>query len=281
MSAQGSHSLVLSLFPGIDLFGRAFEEEGFCVVRGPDVIWGGDIRRFVTHRGVFNGIIGGPPCQDFSSLRRCEPSGQGQEMLNEFARVVTQAEPVWFLMENVPGVPTVAVDGYVVQRLNLMDCECGGVQWRLRTFQFGQSAREGCLRKDRIHPLVIRRQRASAGQSPAAIASEGRRKVRRGWGEFCQLQGLPPDFDLPGMTKSAKYAAVGNGVPLTMGRVLARAVNAWTVTTELQRVCICDCGRPVPSGRTLATPACRKRMQRRRDAAGVIVTGPVTPDLWK
>ena len=38
--------LVLSLFPGIDLLGMAFEEEGFTVVRGPDLIWGGDIKRF-------------------------------------------------------------------------------------------------------------------------------------------------------------------------------------------------------------------------------------------
>lgn len=34
-------NLVLSLFPGFDLLGRAFEEEGFTIVRGPDKIWGG------------------------------------------------------------------------------------------------------------------------------------------------------------------------------------------------------------------------------------------------
>ena len=39
-------TLILSIFPGIDLLGHAFEEVGFCVVRGPDLITGGDIRRF-------------------------------------------------------------------------------------------------------------------------------------------------------------------------------------------------------------------------------------------
>ena len=34
--------LVLSLFPGADLFGEAFEKEGFCVVRGPELILGPD-----------------------------------------------------------------------------------------------------------------------------------------------------------------------------------------------------------------------------------------------
>jgi DNA (cytosine-5)-methyltransferase 1 len=63
--------LVLSLFPGIGLLDLAFEEEGFCVVRGPDVLWGGDVRRFHPPAGKFYGIIGGPPCQSFSAC----PSG--------------------------------------------------------------------------------------------------------------------------------------------------------------------------------------------------------------
>lgn len=53
--------VVLSLFPGIGLMDRGFEEEGFCVVRGPDILWGGDIRRFRVPAGLFDGINGGPP----------------------------------------------------------------------------------------------------------------------------------------------------------------------------------------------------------------------------
>lgn len=33
--------LVLSLFPGVGLLDRAFEECGLCIVRGPDKLWGG------------------------------------------------------------------------------------------------------------------------------------------------------------------------------------------------------------------------------------------------
>ena len=36
--------LVLSVFPGIGLLDMAFELEGFCVVRGPDLLWGGERR---------------------------------------------------------------------------------------------------------------------------------------------------------------------------------------------------------------------------------------------
>ena len=40
---------ILSLFPGGDLLGRSFEEvfgEEAMIVRGPDKLWGGDIKRF-------------------------------------------------------------------------------------------------------------------------------------------------------------------------------------------------------------------------------------------
>jgi len=53
--------LVLSLFPGIGLLDRAFEEEGFCIVRGPDLLWGGDIRSFHPPAGRFDGVIGVGP----------------------------------------------------------------------------------------------------------------------------------------------------------------------------------------------------------------------------
>src|SRR5437764_985089 len=110
-------NLVLSLFPGADLLGRGFEEAGYVVVRGPDTLLGQDIRRFTLSQVVhsFEGIVGGPPCQDFSRARRAPPSGHGKLMLAEFARVVTEAQPDWWLMENVPCVPDMLLAGYVTQ----------------------------------------------------------------------------------------------------------------------------------------------------------------------
>lgn len=61
-SVTGSRSqVVLSLFPGIDLLGRGFEESGFCVVRGPDLVWGGDVRRFHVPAGRFARVHGEVP----------------------------------------------------------------------------------------------------------------------------------------------------------------------------------------------------------------------------
>ena len=250
--------LVLSLFPGIDLLGRGFELEDFAVVRGPDLIFGGDIRAFHPPAGRFDGVIGGPPCQDFSSLRRCEPSGNGVAMLAEFVRCVECASPSWFLMENVPGVPDIAPVGYRVQRFDLRANECGLPQQRLRHFQFGSNCDE---------VLLLNRDARTAVTQCCATAAEGTRTARRGWAEFCESQGLHADFDLPGFTLAAKYRAVGNGVPIPMGRFVARAIKDARYPAQLITLCVCGCGRSVSGQQTYALPACRKRMQRRRDAA--------------
>lgn len=258
--------LVLSIFPGIDLFGRGFEAEGYCVVRGPDLLWGGDLREFHVPNGRFEGVIGGSPCQDFSRKRRTPPTGYGVEMLREFIRVVMEAQPDWFLLENVPTVPDIQVFGYTVQRLDLNARECGAVQNRPRHFQFG--SRNGLV-------IVPARRLDVTNQSqPTALATEGRRQNRRSFADFCELQGLPRDFDLPGMNKAARYAAVGNGVHVSVARTLARAVREAHERTEPIRLCGCNCGRVVEGRQLYATAACRKRMERRRKGDALAVTWP-------
>lgn len=139
--------LLLSLFPGLGLLDMAFEEEGFCVVRGPDVLWGGDIRRFHPPAGKFDGIIGGPPCQSFSSLAHLVRAN-GHEpkfgnLIPEFERCVVESQCDWFLMENVPQAPTPTVAGYAVKDCLINNAWLdagdgyGCEQERKRRFSFG------------------------------------------------------------------------------------------------------------------------------------------------
>lgn len=146
--------LVLSLFPGIGLLDMAFELEGFTVVRGPDVIWGGDIRTFHPPAGKFDGVIGGPPCQMFSSLARLvEANGHKTRFGNlipEFERCVLEAQPAWFLMENVPAAPEPKVDGYGMKAFMLDNSAIAGAdgwgqeQRRVRKFCFGMRGGPEC-----------------------------------------------------------------------------------------------------------------------------------------
>jgi DNA (cytosine-5)-methyltransferase 1 len=280
--------VVLSLFPGVDLFGRGFEAEGFCVVRGPDLIYGSDIRGFSAPAGRFDGVIGGPPCVGYSALRRVPDDGYSDAMVLEFLRVVREARPAWFVMENVPRVPSVGVDGYVVQRFDLSGADCGMRQRRLRHFQFGSLLGA---------PLAVLRDWPAGDPAPSGVvaavtASEGRRSGRRGFAEFCQLMGLAGALELPGFSKEASYRAVGNGVPLPMGRVVARSVKAWCdCPAAAGGLCVCGCGRVVAGRARCAGVACRKRLERSRrgvvtvrgrlqlgscDLAGVTGPGAVT-----
>lgn len=139
--------LVLSLFPGIGLLDAAFEAEGFTTVRGPDPLWGGDVRTFHPPAGRFDGVIGGPPCQMFSSLANLVRA-KGYEprfgnLIPEYQRCVEEARPEWFLMEEVPQAPVPEPAGYAVHSFTLDHCALDGgdglglEQERLRVFTFG------------------------------------------------------------------------------------------------------------------------------------------------
>lgn len=256
--------LVLSLFPGIDMLGRGFEQAGFCVVRGSDLIFGGDVRSFRVPAGRFDGVIGGSPCPDFSRARRSEPTGNGLEMLGEFRRVVLESACRWWLLENVPSCPDLRLDGYSYQRIDIDARDMGLKQRRLRHFQFGHHA-GGLLAIPR--PAV----RDASGE-PTCLASDS---GRRTWADYCELQGLPPDFELPSFTQSAKYRAVGNGVAIPVAHAMARAILS--PVYDPRSLCACGCARPITGKATYAGPACRKRVQRNRDASSATGGSSVTP----
>lgn len=260
--------MVLSLFPGIGLLDRAFEEHGFCIVRGPDTLWGGDIRSFSVTAGHFVGVIGGPPCQDFSAANRRARPQRGLQLLSHFTRIVAEAAPRWFLMENVPRCPTVTVPGMVTQRIDLCGHDVGLRQWRLRHFQFA------AIDHAQLH---VPRRRSHVHHAPPACLATATSHSRTRWSTFCERQGLPRPITLPPFTKRARYAAVGNGVPLPMGRLLA-----WSITrldAPHGPLCACGCAREVTGKQACATPGCRKRLERQRSTGTIAPRCPPLHDL--
>lgn len=288
--------LVLSLFPGIGLLDRAFEAEGFCIVRGPDLLWGGDVKRFHPPAGRFDGVIAGVPCQRWSPLVHMVRHAHGEEavaedMFPELERVVSEAQPLWFLTECSPFAPIPAAPGYAVSSLVLdnrwIGDGVGQVQSRRRRFCFGVRGEVGVdrlpvdadlalLENPDREPAVTTKEKSpdayarlathngqvrarvldpspdlavfEAGERERAVIASGAKEgavvrldrggrgrrrqtlpgnlVRRSIERCCELQGLPPDFlaHAP-FTKEGKYTVVGNGVPLPMGRAVARAVK--------------------------------------------------------
>lgn len=280
-----ANQLVLSLFSGVGLLDHQFRKQGFVVVSAGDLITGQDIREFTSLPGRFNGVIGGSPCQDFSALKRVK-SGYSQEMLNEFIRVVLESDPDWFLLENVSGVPDIEIEGYQVQRIDINQGWFDGVS-RLRHIQFGS--------KENV-TLNIERGVMRPDCQPCALASDS-----RSFSELKYIQGLPQSYNLPDFNTLGKKRAVGNGVPTSIGQVLAMAVKDAVCVTDqgvknvthrhpktvtdrpLKSVtwpehkivtvrsnsdvtkCACGCYREIYGRKRYYDATCRKRAQRKRD----------------
>jgi DNA (cytosine-5)-methyltransferase 1 len=222
--------LVLSLFPGIGLLDRAFELEGFQIVRGPDLLWGGDVRHFHAKRGCFDGVIGGPPCQAHSAAGEILGSAQ-EDLIPEFLRIATEAEPSFVVMENVMqavGHPQIPKDWH---HAVIRDWDCGGHTNRRRAFW--------------TWPMMLMEPGGRAGGDPSysVLASSWKRgrsdnsyhKEKNflpgdlSIKEYARLQGAEYLGEmLVRMRCSRAYAVhmLGNGVPVAMGRFVARSVMA-------------------------------------------------------
>ncbi len=300
------NNLVLSLFSGIDLLGMAFREIGFCVVSAGDIAFGSDIRNFHAPAGHFNGVILGSPCQAWSTARRGrvseEEKAAARSLIAEGARVIIEAQPDWWLWENVPSVPSIRIEGYTHQRFDLTHAEYGGVMLRRRHFQFGvktiwnlesiewfgQSGSKLILPRAVTESLqcCCNHYRAEHVYDEACLkcdcvafknfiaAPVGERSLKTPWPDLCRMFDLTEGFEFGEKKRilfstRGKYLAVRNGVPLRMGRVIATAIkNLMEGNQPATKICVCGCGRVITGKQSLATPACRKRMERWRKGTG-------------
>ncbi|WP_016957954.1 DNA cytosine methyltransferase [Catenovulum agarivorans] len=276
--------LILSTFSGIDLFGRGFENKGFCVVRAPEKFLGGDIRDFHPPSGFCDGVIGGSPCQDFSRLNR-NPKNYSHEMLDEFIRVVEQANPQWFLHENVVGVPEFEIAGYQMQRFELDLSWFNPNASRRRIFTFGWKCDAPGL-----NPMIKTR----GSVTHQAITTKSDLSIA----QMADIQGCDFADQLEHFTVKGKKTVIGNAVPLPMAEYLADLINESiygvtkpvqktvthrvkesvtsrlqqnvtapgikNVTSRAQKVCACGCGRLVVGRQKYAHQNCRKKASRRR-----------------
>ena len=75
-------------------------------------------------------ITGGPPCQGFTSAGARRASDQRNTLVGEFARMVAELQPKWFLFENVEGFLTMSEGDFVIDLLDrVLD---SGYQVRIR-----------------------------------------------------------------------------------------------------------------------------------------------------
>lgn len=109
-----------------------------------------DTQSAITYITPFSAdmIIGGPPCQDFSSAgKRNEDNGRGDLTIN-YAEIIADILPEWFVMENVARITktrklSTAKDIFTASGYGLTQCVldaslCGVPQTRKRYFLIGK-----------------------------------------------------------------------------------------------------------------------------------------------
>ena len=227
--------VVLSLFPGADFFGKAFESRGFCVVRGPELLLGQDIRDFHAPTGRFDGVIGGPPCVKDSVCRNRNQNPNAVDLVPEFGRVVGEANPAWAVMEGVEGTKGNPILRDWIHH-TVYDWDCGGLTKRKRVFWFYPQA----LGMSVILPAKKSGLRKKA--LPTLLASDGVRVSKKGnWEHYghpgikipeaAHVQGFDgwekglhkPDH----IIRRLGIYLLGNGVPRAMGEWVANQVVRW------------------------------------------------------
>lgn len=55
-------------------------------------------------KGELDGLIGGPPCQGFSTMGKQNLEDSRNDLFGHFMRLVNETRPAFFLAENVPGI---------------------------------------------------------------------------------------------------------------------------------------------------------------------------------
>lgn len=109
-----------------------------------------DVETAINHIADFAPeiIVGGPPCQDFSSAGKRDENGGRANLTLSFAQIVIGVNPRWFVMENVERINKTEVfgvvknlfreAGYGLTEMVLDASKCGVPQKRKRMFLIGQ-----------------------------------------------------------------------------------------------------------------------------------------------
>jgi DNA (cytosine-5)-methyltransferase 1 len=236
--------LVLSIFPGRDIIGKAFKQEGFCVVTAGDKIIGNLIGNFHAIPNVFKGVIGCPPCKIHSMAiwgnKATEP-----DLTPEFERIIREAQPDWFIFENVPRTTKPKIEKYINTEIVVNALDYGAKQSRKRLIIFGsktpknfqiQKVPKGDVCKD-YFPCVTATEHKYYGH-PADNRRSGR-KVKRQLTlqEVISLMGLNPETEQhiitsKFLTKEGKYQIYGNGLEFHQALAIAKAVRKLFPKTE-------------------------------------------------
>lgn len=72
------------------------------------------------HKGELTGLVGGPPCQGFSTIGRRHPEDHRNSLFTEFFRLVNECRPAFFVAENVTGILEERFNRHIASAMSLV-----------------------------------------------------------------------------------------------------------------------------------------------------------------
>lgn len=138
-----------------------------------------DIADVNGHR--LHGLIGGPPCQGFSTMGSMRKNDARNKLFYHFFRLVSEVKPLFFVAENVPGILDAKYDGmrqesfrlvergyHLLPAIELSAADFGAATERTRVFFIGWAKDAGFILSERSFAV------ASASQKTVVrVAFEG------------------------------------------------------------------------------------------------------------
>jgi DNA (cytosine-5)-methyltransferase 1 len=142
---NGKQPKIVDLFAGVGGFSLGAIRAGFDVVAGIDLdrhaiaahtknfprakhrrrnvarLTGDSLLRIAgVADGKLAGIIGGPPCQGFSTMGRQRKNDKRNSLFLQFFKLVSETKPLFFIVENVPGILDEKYDDLVEDALSFV-----------------------------------------------------------------------------------------------------------------------------------------------------------------
>ncbi|HEY9294665.1 MAG TPA: DNA cytosine methyltransferase [Microlunatus sp.] len=125
----------------------------FDANHGQGVTFAGGIEDWLSSEDVpqVDLVVGGPPCQGFSSLNRARVGAERNRLWEKYADTIVRAQPKWFVLENVSNFrkspeylkleretqPGGALSDWCIESQVLLAADYGSAQLRRRTVVIG------------------------------------------------------------------------------------------------------------------------------------------------
>ena len=225
------------------------------------------------HRGELDLIIGGPPCQGFTTAGRRSEDDSRNKLLANYVNALQEFYPRWFMMENVEGILTTSNGDFLV------DCIQGMILLGYTIFLKKVYMQEYGIPQRRKRVIIVGNREGKSFEFPKPIALANGRIYKNGSLTLRDAIADIEDIDIPEINHIRK---VETGIQHERIRLLKEGQTMKDLPKELQHKSfakrasrrVCD---GTPSEKRGGSPAGLKRLI--YDEPSLTITGSATSEF--